>query len=57
MGVPENGWSLMQNHTQNGGFIMDNPLLQWFIKGCWEAIFQVTDDFYSMQGGVKVYSK
>ena len=25
------------------------------IKGSWEGIFRVTDDFYSMKGGVKLY--
>ena len=25
------------------------------IKGSWEAIFRVTDDFYSMKGGVLLY--
>jgi hypothetical protein len=29
--------------------------MQVFIKGSWEAIFRVTDDFYSMMGGVKLY--
>ena len=27
----------------------------YITKGSWEAIFRVTDDFYSMRGGVKLY--
>ena len=30
-------------------------VLWCFIKGGWEAIFQVTDDFYLMKGGVRLY--
>ena len=25
------------------------------IKGSWKAIFRVTDDFYLMKGGVRLY--
>ena len=27
----------------------------YLFKGSWEAMFRITDDFYSMKGGVRVY--
>ena len=33
------------------GDSLDHPL----VEGSWEAIFRVTDDFYSIKGGVRLY--
>ena len=34
---------------------ISNILDDNIIKGSWEAIFRVTDDFYLMKGGVRLY--
>ena len=32
----------------------DGSMTGQFVKGSWEVIFRVTDDFYSMKGGMRV---
>ena len=36
-------------------FSVLSTIIFTIIKGSWEAIFRVTDDFYSMKGGAKIY--